>query len=99
FISWGDIMKATIRRSVLPAALAFALAASFSLPALAQDGAQDGADKSITQLQGIEVTGTRIKGADMATQVPVFTIGADEIAKTGLTSVGDILQQLSAAGS
>ncbi|MEO9080270.1 MAG: TonB-dependent receptor [Rhodanobacter sp.] len=53
----------------------------------------------VADLKGIEVTGSRIKSADMATQVPVMTITSEDIANTGLTSVGDILQQLSSSGS
>lgn len=56
------------------------------------------AEEPVT-LNSVEVTGSRIKGADMATQVPVLAITSEDLAKTGLTSVGDILQQLSSSGS
>lgn len=85
----------------LALALSSALFATLSLGAPVAH-AQDqpaAAPKTATNLQSIEVTGTRIKGADMASQVPVITISAADIQKTGLTSIGDILQQLSSAGS
>ena len=87
----------------LALALSSALLASISLGASvahAQSQQPPPANaKSTTNLQAVEVTGSRIKGADMATQVPVITISSADIAKTGLTSIGDILQQLSSSGS
>ncbi|WP_250062887.1 TonB-dependent receptor domain-containing protein [Stenotrophomonas mori] len=68
---------------------------ALALPVSAQEA--DG-DKPVT-LNSVEVTGSRIKGADMATQVPVLAITGEDLAATGLTSVGDILQQLSSSGS
>ena len=70
----------------------------------AQDAPPAGADtqaqaSQTINLQAVQVTGTRIKGADMATQVPILSITADDLKNTGLTSVGDILQQLSSSGS
>jgi len=50
-------------------------------------------------LQRIEVTGSRIKKAEVEGQTPVLTISAQEIQATGLTSIGDIIQRLSVSGS
>jgi iron complex outermembrane receptor protein len=76
------------------------MAAAFTAPAMAQDASnQTAGNQKITRLETIEVTGSRIKGADVATQVPVITITSDDIKKAGLTSIGDILQQLSSSGS
>lgn len=92
-------MKSISRRDALASALALAIA-SMSLPTFAQDAAPDSATpQQATKLETIEVTGSRIKGSDAATQVPVVTITSADIEKTGLTSVGDILQQLSSSGS
>ena len=92
-------MKFSSRRNALASALALALVAT-ALPAAAQDSTTSTANpQQATKLETIEVTGSRIKGADMATQVPVITISSADIEKTGLTSVGDILQQLSSSGS
>lgn len=96
-------MKLISRRNTLASALALAIATT--LPAFAQDATtndnttQTDTPQQATKLETIEVTGSRIKGADMATQVPVVTITSADIARTGLTSVGDILQQLSSSGS
>lgn len=53
----------------------------------------------VRTLDAVEVTGSRIKSADAATQNPVISITQEEISRSGLTSVGDILSQLSSAGS
>ncbi len=47
----------------------------------------------------IVVTGSRIKRVDAETAAPVQMIDREEIIQTGLTSVGDILQNIPAAGS
>jgi iron complex outermembrane receptor protein len=54
---------------------------------------------SATTLDSVQVTGTRIKKAEVEGQVPVQTLNREDIERTGLTSVGDILQELTAAGS
>jgi iron complex outermembrane receptor protein len=99
-------MKSILRRGTLAMSLSIALMASATLDSsvlYAQDTsseapAQAQAKKTV-DLEAVQVTGSRIKGADMATQVPVVTITSDDIQKTGLTSIGDILQQLSSSGS
>ncbi|MDX1569152.1 MAG: TonB-dependent receptor plug domain-containing protein, partial [Xanthomonadales bacterium] len=62
--------------------------------ALAQDQ-----DEDTAELDRIEVTGSRIKRADIESASPVFVIQREEIERTGLTSVGDLLQDLPIAGS
>ncbi len=57
----------------------------------AQDDAQE--------MDRIEVTGSRIKKAEIEGQVPVNTITREDIAQSGLTSVADIVQQLTGSGS
>ncbi len=64
-------------------------------PAFAQDKPGDDAQK----LEAIEVTGSRIKKAEVAEQTPVVTITAADIQATGLGSIGDVIQQLSISGS
>ena len=56
-------------------------------------------DEDTAELDRIEVTGSRIKRADIESASPVFVIQRDEIERTGLTSVGDLLQDLPIAGS
>ncbi|MDE1899005.1 MAG: TonB-dependent receptor [Xanthomonadaceae bacterium] len=92
-------MRTSFRRQHLFLAIAACLA-----PALlhAQDAAQPAptpeAGKT-TRLEAVEVTGSRIRGADIATQTPVITITAKDIQQAGLTSIGDVLQQLTSSGS
>ena len=66
-----------------------------SLPALAQDRGGDDAQT----LQAIEVTGSRIKKAEVEGQTPILTITSKEIEQTGLGSIGDVIQRLSVSGS
>ncbi|WP_075794897.1 TonB-dependent receptor plug domain-containing protein [Massilia putida] len=50
-------------------------------------------------LQRVEVTGSRIRQVDLETAQPVQVITQDQIQKTGLVTVGDIINNLSAAGT
>jgi iron complex outermembrane receptor protein len=65
------------------------------VPAFAQDKGGDDAQT----LQAIEVTGSRIKKAEVEGQTPVLTITSKDIEATGLGSIGDVLQRLSVTGS
>ncbi|KAA1159981.1 TonB-dependent receptor [Pseudoalteromonas distincta] len=57
------------------------------------------ADEAATSIEKIQVTGSRINRTDMETSSPITVIGDDFIAKSGFTSVADILStQPSAAG-
>ena len=79
-----------------PSGLAAAILLVVSTPtAIAQNLPGDDAQT----LQAIEVTGTRIKRAELEGQVPVQVITAADIEATGLGSIGDIIQQLSVSGS
>lgn len=50
-------------------------------------------------LQRVEVTGSRIRAVDLETAQPVLKMTAAEIQKSGLVTVGDILNTLTSAGS
>ena len=63
------------------------------LPALAV--AQDEA----RELDRVEVTGSRIKKAEIEGQSPIQVITREQIQRTGLTAVADLLQQMTAGGS
>lgn len=52
-----------------------------------------------TRLDAIEVTGSRIKRTDYETAQPVAVVTREDIERTGLTNLGDILQRIPAAGS
>lgn len=69
--------------------------ASVAAPAVAQDRPGDDTQR----LEAIEVTGSRIKKAEVEGQTPVITITAKDIEQTGLASIGDVIQQLSISGS
>lgn len=88
-------MHASYRRSLCSLtalALAHAMAAT---PALAQDGAAAAAAPQ----DDIVVTGSRIRRSPLDQDKPVVTVGQEEIARTGLTAIADVLQRLpSAAG-
>ncbi len=57
------------------------------------------AQDSTTTLDRLEVTGSRIRQVDVATAQPVLSISRQDIEAQGFASVGDILQNISAAGS
>ena len=79
-----------------PHRLVATLAAAFmAAPAVALDDAADDA----VALERIEVVGSRIRQADLETSQPVFVLGREAIARTGLLSVGDILQDLATHGA
>ncbi len=73
--------------------LAAALLLALTAPWLA---AQD-SDPRV--MERIEVTGSRIKKAEIEEQVPVQVITREDIDRTGLTSVADVVQLLTASGS
>ncbi|MCS3807656.1 TonB-dependent receptor [Xanthomonas sp. 4461] len=52
-----------------------------------------------TNLDKIEVTGSRIKRADVETSQPVFSMSRQQIESQGLTSIGDVIQNISSGGS
>lgn len=78
-------------------AIAFGAVSGLALPsaALAQN-----ADESAESVEKIQVTGSRIKRTDIEGANPVTTISAADIQKMSMTSVGDLLQNLtSSAGA
>jgi iron complex outermembrane receptor protein len=50
-------------------------------------------------MQRVEVTGSRIRQVDLETAQPISVMTAEQIQKTGLVTVGDILNNMAAAGS
>lgn len=67
------------------------LAAALPVVAAAQEEART--------LDRIEVTGSRIKKAEIEGQTPVQVISREQIDRSGLTSIGDVLQQITGSGS
>ena len=87
-------------------ALVAGAASALAAPAVfAQDAAQSAANQNqnqntnAAQLGKIEVTGTRIKRTSVETAQPVTVVTQAEIKATGLTSIGDVLQQVSSMGA
>ncbi|HET6602966.1 MAG TPA: TonB-dependent receptor plug domain-containing protein, partial [Xanthomonadaceae bacterium] len=88
--------KSLLSQSILAAlAPATIVASVFGAPPLAAQ-VQD----EVTELDRIEVTGSRIRrSVDFETAQPVLTLTREDIERTGLTSVGDILQKISTNGA
>lgn len=84
-----------MQRGLLPVSIALALAPAF---AGAQEATQAPAE-SATTLDRIEVTGSRIRQSDIETAQPVIQVTREQIQQQGFTSVADILQNLTSAGS
>src|SRR5688500_10118746 len=91
----------TLKTTKLRDAITFAIAVSTIAgtgTAFAQEAAP-AQEKEATTLDRIEVTGSRIKRTDVETSQPVFSLNREEIQAQGLTSVGDVIQNISANGS
>ena len=88
-------MRTRAVRTALPTLSLAIFAALHGAPLLAQE--RTGED--IQKLQAIEVTGSRIKKAEVETQTPILTITSKDIEATGLGSIGDVIQRLSVSGS
>ena len=76
-------------RHRLATAVSLCLIAAAPGLAVAQDAPQP---SSATTLDTVQVTGTRIMPAEIERQTPVQTLSREDLERTGLTSVGDILQ-------
>jgi len=57
------------------------------------------AQETSAPLQRVEVTGSRIRQVDLESAQPIQVMTQEQIQKTGLVTVGDIINNLSAAGS
>ncbi|HVT35541.1 MAG TPA: TonB-dependent receptor, partial [Nevskiaceae bacterium] len=56
-------------------------------------------DGHTQRLDAIQVTGSRIRRTDYETAQPVTLINRDQIDRSGLTNIGDLLARISAAGA
>lgn len=92
------VSKAVRYALVAGAATAMAAPTVFAQDTAAQSST-DQSQQNTAQLGKIEVTGTRIKRTDVETAQPVTIVTQKEIQATGLTTVGDILQNLTQAGN
>ncbi|HEX7325702.1 MAG TPA: TonB-dependent receptor [Rhodanobacteraceae bacterium] len=92
-----------MKHTVLGAAVAAVLGIAAAGMAVAQTpptvpNAKTAKSKPQT-LQAVEVTGTHITSAQLATEIPVQTVTAAQIQKSGLATVGDVLRHLSMSGA
>ena len=67
-------------------------------PAAAAQDAPSTAQEART-LDTVQVTGSRIRKAEMETAVPVQVLTREDIQRTGFSSVADIVQNLTASGA
>lgn len=84
-----------LKRSAL--AIQASLLLSFSSFASAQDTPATG--EQAKTLDTVVVTGSRIKKAELETQVPVQILTREDIDRSGFSSVVDIVQNLTASGA
>jgi iron complex outermembrane receptor protein len=70
-----------------------------ALPILLLPAFATAQEDSARELERIEVTGSRIKKAEIEGQTPVQVITREQIQRTGLTAVADLLQQMTGGGS
>lgn len=85
-----------LNQSKLRSAVRFALC--FGATGMLMSGAVLAQDDT-TELERIEVTGSRIKRVDAETSQPVFSLNREDIKAQGLTSVGDVIQNITSNGS
>ena len=57
------------------------------------------AQSSTESMQRVEVTGSRIRQVDLETAQPIQVMTAEQIQKSGLVTVGDIINSLSSSGT
>ena len=77
-------------------AIAIQLSLLLTLPGIA--AAQDTTGQQAKTLDTVTVTGSRIKQTNAVTAQPVFVLDREKLDKTGVQTVGDVLQQLTASG-
>lgn len=88
------------RRSVLARSLALALTLPMAFSAVAQDAQDEDEEEATatssrtTQLDTVEVVGSRIKRAEVEGPSPVIVISRDDFEREGFKTVGDALQTL-----
>lgn len=76
----------------------FALAAGLAGPALAQSNVPAADQGAATSGEDIIVTGSRIRRSPLEQDAPIVFVDQEDIAKTGLNSVNDVLQRLPSSG-
>src|SRR5580693_2328452 len=83
----------SFKLKVMPLAVAQVIASgAFSVMAVSPAMAQQAADQA--PVQRIEITGSNIRRADAETPSPVQVISADDMKKSGFTTVSQVLQNI-----
>ncbi len=80
-----------LRKTILVRSLSMAFGVAAALPAMAQQAPAE-------PIQKVVVTGSLISRADKETPSPVQVLTAEDIAKSGQTSIAEVLSNLSANG-
>lgn len=88
----------SLQRHRLAAAVQLTLLAALPVAAVAQEAAPASTPGART-LDTVQVTGSRIRSAELATQVPVQVLTREDIQRSGFTSVADVVQNLTASGA
>ncbi|MBW8850616.1 MAG: TonB-dependent receptor [Xanthomonadales bacterium] len=88
----------TLKTNKLRDAISFALVGTSALAASGVAFAQE-ENKDAGQLDTVVVTGSRIPRAELENEQPIITVSREQIEKQGFSSVADILQNLTSAGS
>jgi iron complex outermembrane receptor protein len=83
------------RRSLIAMACTAAAAPSFAQSATAPAGSASAPE----QVQRVEITGSRIKQIDLETASPVQVINREDIRKSGVTSVQELLNNMTSTSS
>lgn len=76
----------------------YAASTAMSGPVLAQSDNNDDEEEA-AELQRVAVTGSRIRRIQTEGAKPVLTLDRKDLERTGLTSIGQVLQELTIAGS
>ncbi len=77
----------------------FLLLAATAINVCGPAQAQTTEDEEVAELDRVAVTGSRIRRAQIAGAKPVLTLDREDLERTGLTSIGDVLQELTISGS
>ncbi len=100
-IDWnpGRLLSAALAALALSPVASYAQTDTYETITLEQQEPESTAADEAVSLGKISVTGSRIKRTDYETANPILTIDRDMIERSGVTSLGDLLQDLPVAGS
>lgn len=88
-----NLRAPALRKGLLPLAVLTAL-----VPA-AVSAQEQATATGATNLDRIQVTGSRIRGVEIENSQPILTVSREDISRSGQATVADLLQNISSAGS